>query len=144
VGSDVELKFELGPTDVSRSMGFDRFRVELTFTVGRTLTLTMTVVNEDEKPLFFEEAFHSYYHVTDIHEATVDGLEHTSFIDKTDGFKVKPPRERRYLLRVWWIGFTTIPLRLAQFTMDGEAADRGAERGLEVYGGVHPWKELPT
>jgi len=53
VGSDVELKFELGPTDCEPVDGFDRFRVELTFTVGRTLTLTMTVVNEDEKPLFF-------------------------------------------------------------------------------------------
>ena len=38
----------------------------------------------------FEEAFHSYYAVTDIHEVTVTGLEPTRYIDKTDNMKRKP------------------------------------------------------
>ena len=143
-GPDVEVKFELGPTDVSRSMGFDRFRLELAFTVGRTLTLAMTVVNEDEKPLFFEEAFHSYFHVTDIHEATLDGLEPTSFIDKTDGFKVKPP--------------AGMPLHFTQFTdrvyndtvatctiHDGTVKRRIVVRkeGSNSTVVFNPWKEMP-
>ncbi len=89
-GEGVVLAFELGSTGMSRSMGFDLFRLRLTFTIGRTLTLAMTVTNQDSKPLVFEEAFHSYYYVTDIHEVSVDGLEDRSYIDKTDDFKVKP------------------------------------------------------
>jgi glucose-6-phosphate 1-epimerase len=87
---NVVLTFELGPTEFSRALGFDHFRLSLTFTIGRTLTLALTVSNDDDKSLVFEEAFHSYYAVTDIHEVSVEGLEPTSFIDKTDGMKLKP------------------------------------------------------
>lgn len=90
VGKDVALTFFLQANDVSRSMGFDAFHMQLTFTIGRTLTLSVFVHNPADKPLTFEQAFHSYFRVTDIHEAAVRGLEPTPFIDKTDDFKVKP------------------------------------------------------
>ena len=38
----------------------------------------------------FEEDFHCYFAVGDIHEVKVSGLEPTSFIDKTDAMRVKP------------------------------------------------------
>ena len=50
----------------------------------------MTVTNNDDKPLRFEEAFHSYYAVTDIHEVSITGLEPTSYVDKTDNMKRNP------------------------------------------------------
>jgi glucose-6-phosphate 1-epimerase len=87
---DVVLTFDLGSTNMSRTLGFDHFRLALAFTIGRTLTLSLTVTNDDTKPLTFEEAFHSYYSVTDIHEVAVAGLEPTSFIDKTDEMKLRP------------------------------------------------------
>lgn len=91
VGKDLALTFFLGPTETSRSMGFADFHLQLTFTIGRTLTLSLFAHNPSEQPLTFEQAFHTYFQVTDIHEASVSGLEPTPFIDKTDGFKVKPP-----------------------------------------------------
>ena len=84
------LTFELEPNDLSRSLGFAQFHLKMVFTIGPTLTLAMTVTNTGDRPLPFEEAFHSYYAVTDIHEATVTGLEPTSFIDKTDNMKRNP------------------------------------------------------
>lgn len=89
-GHDVTLTLTLDPNDMSRSMGFDRFHLSISFVIGRTLSISLTVENTGGKPLAFEEAFHSYYRITDIHEATVSGLEPTPFIDKTDDFKVKP------------------------------------------------------
>jgi len=50
----------------------------------------MTVTNTGAKAMSYEQAFHTYYEVADIHEVSVDGLEPTSFIDKTDAMKVKP------------------------------------------------------
>jgi len=85
------LRFTQGPSALSRSMGYDHFALTLDFRIGRDLTLAMTVANTGGQPLFFEQAFHAYYEVADIHEVAVSGLEQTSFIDKTDGFKVKPP-----------------------------------------------------
>ena len=88
-GGELRLVFTLGPTEMSRSMGFDGFLLTLEFAVGRALTMSMTVLNESDKPLMFEDAFHTYYKVADIHEVAVSGVEATAFIDKTDEFKAK-------------------------------------------------------
>lgn len=93
-GRDVRLVFTLGPTAMSRSMGYDAFLLTLEFLIGPTLTMAMTVKNTGAQPLYFEDAFHTYYKVADIHEVLVKGLETTSFIDKTDDFKVKPAAEQ--------------------------------------------------
>ncbi len=90
-GSDeLHLTFTLAPTAMSRELGFDHFRVAFQLTIGRTLTMKLTVANDAEKPLVFEEALHTYFAVGDVREATVTGLEETSYIDKTDHFAVKP------------------------------------------------------
>ncbi len=86
-GDDTELVLELGPNDVSRSMGFDHFHLTMTFAIGRALTLALKVENRDTKPLMYEEDFHHYFAVGDIHEIAVRGLEPTSYIDKVDGIR---------------------------------------------------------
>ena len=89
VAGVVSLVLSLGATEMSRSMGFDHFRLTLEFKIGKTLGMMLTVKNEGDAPLTFEEALHSYYEVDDVHEATVSGLERTAFIDKTDEMKRK-------------------------------------------------------
>lgn len=89
-GDDLHLTFTLGPTQLSREMGFDGFKLAFQLTIGRELTMALTVANDASKPLHFEEALHTYYAVVDVHEASVTGLEPTPYIDKTDNFKVKP------------------------------------------------------
>ena len=86
----MDLTFTLGPTDISRSMGYDHFLLTLNFQIGEQLKVAMTVANVGDTPLNFEQALHTYYEVADIHETSVSGLEPTGFIDKTDAFKVKP------------------------------------------------------
>ncbi len=89
-GDAMHLTFSLGPTDLSRSMGFDAFRLTLDFTIGTLLDLSLRVANTGSQPLNFEQAFHTYYRVADIHETAISGLEPTGFIDKTDDMKSKP------------------------------------------------------
>ena len=89
-GETAKLVFTLGPTAMSRSMGYDNFMVKLEFSIGRELMMAMTVTNTGQEPMGYEQAFHTYYEVADIHEVAVSGLEPTSFIDKTDAMKVKP------------------------------------------------------
>lgn len=88
-GDDVHLALSLRPDDNTRALGFDAFRTVMEFTLGRTLTLRMTVANEGAAPLVYEQALHSYFHVGDIAQVTVRGLEHTVYIDKPDGFRRK-------------------------------------------------------
>ena len=88
---ETTLVFTLGPTAMSRSMGFDAFLLTLKFVVGRELRMAMTVDNKSSQPLVFEDGFHTYYKIDDVQEVSVSGLEKVSYIDKVDDFKVKPP-----------------------------------------------------
>jgi glucose-6-phosphate 1-epimerase len=88
-GDDLHLTFTLGPTELSRSLGYDHFKLVYQLTIGRSLTMQLTVANDEGTPLSFEEALHTYYSVVDIHEVAVTGLDGTTYIDKTDGFKEK-------------------------------------------------------
>ena len=89
-GEELHLTFTLAPTPLSRELGFDHFRVAFQLTIGCSLTMQLTVANEAETPLVFEEALHTYFAVADVREVTVTGLEPAAFIDKTDNMTGKP------------------------------------------------------
>jgi glucose-6-phosphate 1-epimerase len=88
-GDRLQLTFVLGPNDVSRSLGFDAFRVACEVMLGRTLTMRLTVANLGTAPLRFEEALHTYLQVADVRHAPVAGLEGAEYLDKRDGGKRK-------------------------------------------------------
>jgi glucose-6-phosphate 1-epimerase len=89
-GEDFHMTFTLGPSEMSRGLGFDHFRLAYQVTFGKALKLQLTVANDGTEPLVFEEGMHTYFHVKDVHEVTLAGLDGTSYIDKKDEFKVKP------------------------------------------------------
>ena len=89
-GDDIHLTLTQQPTELSRSLGFDHFRLAYQMTIGKSLKLQLTVANEGAEPLLFEEGMHTYLHVADVHEITIEGLDGTRYIDKKDDFKVKP------------------------------------------------------
>jgi glucose-6-phosphate 1-epimerase len=88
-GEDLHMTFTLGPTEISRNLGYDNFRLAYQLTISRTLTMQLTVVNDATVPLVFEEALHTYYAVADIHEVTLNGLEGVTYLDKNDNFQSK-------------------------------------------------------
>jgi glucose-6-phosphate 1-epimerase len=101
---DLHLAFTLQPNDLSRSLGYDDFRLGYRVTIGRALTLQLTVANDLGSggsreastvtdtfgaPLVFEEALHTYFAVADARRVTIDGLGGATFIDKVDAAKRK-------------------------------------------------------
>jgi glucose-6-phosphate 1-epimerase len=88
-GEDLHMTFTLGPTEISRNLGYDNFRLAYQLTIGRTLTMQLTVANDAAVPLVFEEALHTYYAVADIHEVTLNGLEGVTYLDKNDNLQSK-------------------------------------------------------
>lgn len=84
------LKLRLGPTQLSRAMGFADFLLTLDVSVAATLTMQLTVANRGAAPFSCEEAFHNYFDVMDVHETTVRGLESVAYVDKTDNMQRKP------------------------------------------------------
>ena len=88
-GDRMHLTFTLAPSELSRSLGFDNFRVAYEVVVGATLTLKLTVANLAAAPLRFEEALHAYFVVDDVRHASLSGLESATYLDKTDGTRAK-------------------------------------------------------
>jgi len=143
-GENLHLTFTLGPTQLSRDLGFDHFRLAFQLTIGRTLTMQLAVANDAETPLNFEEAMHTYFAVVDVHEVTVTGLEPTPFVDKTDNMREKPAANAP-------LTFTTFTDRVyPNTTASCVIHDAAGRRNITVAKTnsnttvvFNPWKELP-
>ncbi len=122
--AELHLAFTLAPNDLSRSLGFDHFRVGYRVTIGRQLRIEMSVANDSGNggahgsgpaaataradmaangaPLTFEQALHTYYQVADARQVSIDGLAGVEFIDKVANFerKVQDPGPLRLTGRI--------------------------------------------
>ena len=92
-GDDLHLTLTLGPSDTSRSLGYDQFALAYEITLGAELHVQLTVRNQSNKPLHFEEALHTYLSVGDAQQVSIVGLSDTDYLDKTDHFKKKHQTE---------------------------------------------------
>jgi len=90
---ELHLSLTLEPTELSRSLGFDKFLLAYQITFGKELKLRLSVANDGTQPLHFEEALHTYLHVGDVENARVHGLFETEYLDKTDNFARKTQTE---------------------------------------------------
>ena len=85
----LEIVLTLAPNNATRDFGFAAFHLRFRVTVGTELEMELETRNDAKEPLTYEEALHTYFSIADIDQASVSGLEGTTFIDKTDGFKRK-------------------------------------------------------
>jgi glucose-6-phosphate 1-epimerase len=92
-GEDLHLTLTLGPNDMSRELGYDQFQLAYQIVLGKELRLRLTVANQSEKPLRFEEALHTYLRVGDAEQVQIEGLQNTEFVDKVDNFARKTQTE---------------------------------------------------
>jgi glucose-6-phosphate 1-epimerase len=92
-GEDLHVAFTLGPTEMSRELGYDDFQLAYRLILGKELRMQLTVANPGKAPLHFEEALHTYLLVGDAQQVSIIGLGDTDYLDKTDGFKKKNQKE---------------------------------------------------
>jgi glucose-6-phosphate 1-epimerase len=144
-GDDLHLAFTLAPNDLSRSLGFDHFRVAYRVTVGRQLTLEMSVQNDagNGAPFLFEQAFHTYYQVADARQVSIDGLAGVTYIDKVDDMKPKVQPQGPLMLQ----GRTDRPYfnTTAACTLHDPAGNRRivvAKSGSDSTVIWNPWQQL--
>jgi glucose-6-phosphate 1-epimerase len=83
----VTLAFE--DDDATRRTWPHAFRVRQRTVFGARLEMTLEVENRSDQPFHFEEALHTYVLVGDVAQVSIDGLEGSIYIDKTDAMKRK-------------------------------------------------------
>ena len=90
VGEELHLTLTLGPTDLSRSLGYPDLRLAYQVNIGSTLMLQLTLANIGAAPMPIEEALHAYLSVGDVRQARLLGLKGTQYLDKMDEMRQKP------------------------------------------------------
>jgi len=70
-------------------MAAEGFELRFGVTMGARLEMVLEVTNTGAGEACFEEALHTYFAVSDVRDAAVEGLAGTTYIDKTDGFRRK-------------------------------------------------------
>lgn len=92
-GGVLFLKLSLKPNEVSRSLGYDQFRLSYELELGQELKLTLRTENLSDSAMQIEEALHTYFAVGDVRQLSLDGLCGTDYLDKTDAMKRKRQSE---------------------------------------------------
>ncbi len=85
----VGIALVLAPNDATKALGFGAFHLRFRASFGKTFEMELETRNTAGEALKYEEALHTYFAIGDIGKTGVTGLEGTTFIDKTDGFKRK-------------------------------------------------------
>jgi glucose-6-phosphate 1-epimerase len=86
---NVEITLALAPNEITKGFGYADFHLRYRVTIGSELEMELETRNDAKEPLTYEQALHAYFAIADIRQASVSGLEGTTYIDKTDGFKRK-------------------------------------------------------
>ena len=60
-----------------------RFHAVYDIEVGKELTMTLTVTNDGTEPLRYETALHTHFHVGDLTQVSLHGLEGSDYLDAT-------------------------------------------------------------
>ena len=76
------FSFELHHTGETSALYPHSFCARLDITAGAELNMTLTLTNEDDHPFAIEAALHTYLHVGDVKDVTVEGLDRERYYDK--------------------------------------------------------------
>jgi glucose-6-phosphate 1-epimerase len=85
----VTLVLLLKSSAATRELWPHDFTLRHRVNIGSALSMTLETQNTAAEPFTFETALHTYFAVADVREVEVTGLEGASYLDKTDGGKVK-------------------------------------------------------
>lgn len=91
---EVSVTLRLRDDESSRTSPWPHaFEAHYTVSVGRDLTLLLTVTNLDSVPVTFEEALHTYLDVRDVTATEVQGLEDAPYVDRLLGPTPQPAED---------------------------------------------------
>jgi len=90
---DVAITLSLPVSENAVKFGYPAFHTTLEFRIGRELHMLLSVTNRDDKPLAFEEGFHTYFAIGDVHAVRLLGLRGSTYLDKRDNMTRKVQRE---------------------------------------------------
>jgi len=87
--ASVDLVLVLESNDATRAEWPHDFTLRHSISAGPELTMVLEVTNRSDGPFTFEEALHTYFTISDIHDVIVTGFEGAEYLDKVDAARRK-------------------------------------------------------
>ena len=82
-GGATGLRFALDES-ICPEAGF-AFKLEMAFTIGKALEMTLTTQNLSQAPVTIGEALHTYFNISDITNVEINGLDGAVYEDRVPG-----------------------------------------------------------
>ncbi len=76
------ISFGLLETDATRAQWPHNTPVKVEITAGKSLKVELVTTNRDSQPIQLGEALHTYFHISDVAQMTIRGLENCEYVDK--------------------------------------------------------------
>jgi D-hexose-6-phosphate mutarotase len=87
------LELSLGKSDLSEAHWHGNVRLTLKVTIGDTLEIVLTTLNESENEVTFTDGLHTYFQISDIANIRVLGLEGSDYIDLVNHNRVRSQQD---------------------------------------------------
>lgn len=119
------ISFGLIETDAIRAQWPNPSTVKIEMTVGKSLRMELVTHNTGKQAFMLGEALHTYFHISDVAQMTLRGLEGCEYLDKVgeparrkqkDGIVIDSEVDRVYV----------------NTTADGVIEDRGLNRAIRI------------
>lgn len=85
-----ELIFRLSDTDATFAIWPFKFMLQYRVRVAEQLSVSLTTTNINKFDFQISEALHSYFSLADIHQAVIQGLDGTSYVDALNDSLITP------------------------------------------------------
>lgn len=83
-----QITLRLTHQSFNQSYWPEAFILDVAITVGQSLTVSMTMYNQSQSPCVFGSALHSYFHISDINQVSIKGLDQATYYDKVKDFEM--------------------------------------------------------
>jgi len=120
------IRFGLSETEATRAQWPHSCSVQIEFTIGKTLRIELVTRNIGTHAFTLGEALHTYFHISDVEQMTIRGLEDCEYMEKAggasdirkqmDGIRIESEVDRVYL----------------NTTVDCIIKDRGLKRAIRI------------
>lgn len=88
-GGETQLTMELENTSATEAMWSYPSQLQMIITLGSQLWVELITRNQGHEPFTIGEALHTYFHVSDVTQIDIHGLENCQYIDKVDNSQHK-------------------------------------------------------
>ncbi len=120
------IRFGLIDTDATHAQWPHPSTVQLEATVGKTLKVDLVTKNTGRNAFTLGEALHTYFHISDVGQMTIRGLEGCDYRDKAGGGSVLRKQENGIVIE------SEVDRVYMNTTADCVIEDRGLKRAIRI------------